>query len=244
MQARVGLAGAQEALGEQVHALLTGEPAGVEDLDLAWEVLARGLAGIEASHIDAALPAPEPSLLDPERQQRAIRRRARREDQRGRAVEGAESGLGNRLEPAVAAAQARVGGQLGVVAGDQRRAGDPVEQRRRDPGGAGRGDVDRVVATLRQGLGQAGKAGNAEAHAGVEGDLELGRRRQAPVDAGVGADHLDLEARHAELANLLDRRGNTVVGADPVGDQGDSRPLAEPGRQLRLLGTEEVIAGA
>ena len=42
---------------------------------------------------------------------------------------------------------------------------------------------------------------------GVEGDLELGRGRQPAVDAGVGADHLDLEAGHAELADLLDRRG-------------------------------------
>ena len=45
VQPRVGVVGAQEALGEQVDALLAGEAAGVEDLDLAREGVAVGLAG-------------------------------------------------------------------------------------------------------------------------------------------------------------------------------------------------------
>ena len=143
MQPRLGLVRPQEALGEQVDALLAGEAAGVEDLDLARIGLAVGLAGVEAGGIDAALPAPDPRRLDAEREQRAVRRRARREDERGRAVEGAERHLGDRLDAAVAAAHAGVGAELGVVAGEQRRAGDPAEQRGGDPGRAGRGDVDR-----------------------------------------------------------------------------------------------------
>ena len=72
----------------------------------------------------------------PRREQRAVRRRARREDHARGAVEGAERRLGHRLEAAVAAAQAGVGGELGVVAGEQRRAGDPTEQRGGDAGRA------------------------------------------------------------------------------------------------------------
>ncbi|MGN6257493.1 MAG: hypothetical protein ACTHN3_07055 [Solirubrobacterales bacterium] len=48
MQTRVGGVRAQEALGEQVDALLTGEAAGVEDLDLTGEGIRVGLGGIEA----------------------------------------------------------------------------------------------------------------------------------------------------------------------------------------------------
>ena len=46
------------------------------------------------------------------------------------------------------------------------------------------------------------------------------------IDAGIGADDLDLEAGHAELADLLDRRGDAVHRADPVGNQRDPRSLA------------------
>ena len=239
VQPRVGLVRPQEALGEQVDPLLAGQATGVENLDLARVVLAGGLAGVEAGDVDAALPAPEPGRVDAEREQRAVRRRARREHQRGRAVEGAQRHPRHRLDAAVAAAQAGVGAELGVVAGDQRRAGDPVEQRRGDPGRAGRGDVDGVVAPLGERLDQVGQAGDAEPHPGVEGDLELGGRRQPPIDAGVGADHLDLEAGHPELADLLDRRGDAVHRPDPVGDQRHPRPLAGPGGELRLLGAEE-----
>ena len=117
MQARVGLVGAEEALGEQVDALLAGEPAGVEDLDLARVGVAVGLDRVEAGEVDAALPAPDPGPLGAERDQRVVGRGARREDVAGGAVEGAEGDPGERLDPGVAAAQAGVGGELGVVAG-------------------------------------------------------------------------------------------------------------------------------
>jgi hypothetical protein len=108
-----------------------------------------------------------------------------------------------------------------VVAGKQRGAGDAAEQGRGDPGRAWGGDVDQVVAAFGQRLDQVGEAGDAESHPGVEGNLELGRGGQAAVDAGVGADHLDLEARHAALADLLDRVGDAVHGADPIGNDRD-----------------------
>ena len=50
VQPWIGLAGTQEALGEQVDALLAGEAAGVEDLELAREGRrARALAGSKRS---------------------------------------------------------------------------------------------------------------------------------------------------------------------------------------------------
>ena len=60
VQARVGAARAQEALGQQVDPLLAGQPAGVEDLDLARVGVAVGLDRVEAVDVDAALPAPDP----------------------------------------------------------------------------------------------------------------------------------------------------------------------------------------
>jgi len=86
--------------------------------------------------------------------------------------------------------------------------------------------MDSVVAALGERLGQARQTGDAEAHARVEGNLELSSGRQSTVDAGVGSDDLDLEARHAQLSDLLDRCGDAMGGADPIGDQGYPRPLA------------------
>ena len=90
VQARVGAMGAQEALGQQVDALLAGEAAGVEDLDLARVGVAVGLGRVEALEVDAALPAPDPGRVDAELDQRGVGRGARREDDAGGAVEGAE----------------------------------------------------------------------------------------------------------------------------------------------------------
>ena len=109
-------------------------------------------------------------------------------------------------------------------------AGDAAQQGRRDAGRAGGGDVDEVVAALGQGLDQVGQARHAEPHPLVEGELQLGRGRQPAVDAGVGADHLDLEAGHAALADLLDRVGDAVHRADPVGDQGHPARALPRGR--------------
>ena len=84
-----------------------------------------------------------------------------------------------------------------------------------------------------------GTAGDAQLHAFVEGQLQLGGGREAAVDAGVGADHVDIEAGDAALADLLDRVRHPVHRADPVGDQGDPAAVLVAAAQLRLLGAEE-----
>ena len=55
----------------------------------------------------------------------------------------------------------------------------------------------------------------------------------------VGADHLDLEAGHAALADLVDRVRDAVHPADPVGDQRDPDRLVLARRELALLAAEE-----
>ncbi len=72
MQARIGGAGAQEALGKQVDPLLAAEATGVEDLQLARVGGRPGLGGIKARGINAALPAADPRWADAELKQRAI----------------------------------------------------------------------------------------------------------------------------------------------------------------------------
>ena len=62
---------------------------------------------------------------------------------------------------------------------------------------------------------------------------------QAPVDVGVGADDLDLEARHAALAELVERVRDAVHAADRVGDERDAQRLAVAARELGLLAAEE-----
>ena len=239
VQARIGLVGAEEGLGQQVDSLFAGQAAGVEDLDLAWEGVTVGLGRVEAVEVDAPLPATDPSRVGAERGNRGIGRGTWREDRRRGRVEGAEASAGQRLQGAVLAAHAGVGGDLGVIAGQQRHAGDPAHQGRGDPGRTGGGDVDEVVGALGQGLDQVREAGDAEGHPLVEGDLQLGGGREAAVDAGVGADDVDLEAGDAALADLFDRVGDPVHRADPVGDHGDPLALTATIAQLRLLGTEE-----
>ena len=71
-----------------------------------------------------------------------------------------------------------------MVAGEQRRAGDPAEQRGGDAGRAGGGDVDQVVAAFGEGLGQVGQARHAEASSprrrGPRSEVAAGRRRSTP----------------------------------------------------------------
>ena len=93
------------------------------------------------------------------------------------------------------------------------------------------------------------EAGDADAQAGVEGHVDLCHGRQAPVDVGVGADHLDLEARHAALADLLDRARDAVGAADAVGQDRHPRVLAVLARRARdgelgLLVARNAVAGA
>ena len=55
---------------------------------------------------------------------------------------------------------------------------------------------------------------------------------QAAVDVRVGADHLDLEAGHAALADLVERVGDAVHAADAVGHERHARRLALARDQL------------
>ena len=99
--------------------------------------------------------------------------------------------------------------------------------------------MDQVVAALGERLDDRREARHADLHPGVEGDLDLGDGAQAPVDVGVGPDDLDLVAGDAALADLLDRVGDAVHAAEPVGDERDARPIAVAARQLELLAPEE-----
>ena len=108
------------------------------------------------------------------------------------------------------------------------------------PAGPGRAEVQHAVAALGERLDDRGQAdGTPTLQPGVEGDLDLGDRAQPPVDVRVGADHLDLEAGHAALADLVDRVRDAVHAADPVGDQRDPHRLTLARRQLALLAPEE-----
>ena len=231
--------GAEESLGQQVDPLFAGQTPRVEDLDLAGEGTAVGFGWVEALDVDAALPAAQATGVSAEGDNRGVGGGARGEDRRRSRVEGAEPGAGQRLQGAVATAHPGVSGDLGVVAGEQRHAGNPAHQRRRDPGRSGGGYVDEVIGALRQGLDQVRQARDAEGHPFVEGDLQLRRGGQAAVDAGVGADDVDVEAGDAALANLFDRVGDPMHRADPVGDHRNPLPLPTPVPQLRFLGAEE-----
>ena len=86
--------------------------------------------------------------------------------------------------------------------------------------------MDQVVAAVGDRLDHGRQARHADVHPGVVGDLDVGDGAQAAVDVAVGADHLDLEAGDAALADLLDRPRDAVHRADAVGDDRDARQFA------------------
>ena len=94
------------------------------------------------------------------------------------------------------------------------------------PAGPGDVQVDEVVAALGERLDDRGQAGDADLQPAVERDVDLGNGAQAPVDVAVGADHLHLVAGHAAVTDLLDRVGDPVHAAEPVGDQRHAGPVA------------------
>ena len=131
-----------------------------------------------------------------------------------------------------------------MVAADDRQVQDPRQQPRADARRArasrgARGRSGPRPASRRS----PGRLGTPTCRPAVEGDVDLGHRAQAAVDVGVGADHLDLVAGHAALADLLDRVGDAVHPAEAVGDQRDPRPVAVRARQLELLAAEEGRRG-
>jgi hypothetical protein len=85
--------------------------------------------------------------------------------------------------------------------------------------------VHEAVAAIGQRLDDRREARHADLQAGVEGDVDLGHGAQAAVDAGIGADHLDLEARDAALADLVERVGDAVHPVESVGHERDAHRL-------------------
>ncbi len=240
-QARVALAGAQERVGEQVDPLLPREAAGVQHDQLAVALLARAQLGREAREVHATVPAADPLGRHAQLAQRRVGRGARRQDAAALAVEGRHHRAHRRLDARVGGAQARVGGQLGVVGADDRHAEQPRDQRRRDPRRAGRDEVDEVVAALGQRLGDGREARHADLQPGVEGDVDLGDDRQAPVDLAVAADDLDLIAGQPALADLAQRVRHAVHPAEAVGHERHAHGVGSARRQLRLLAREERL---
>ena len=86
--------------------------------------------------------------------------------------------------------------------------------------------MQQPVAAVGQRVDHREQARNADRQPGIERDLGLGHRAQPPVDAGVGADQLDLEAGHAALADLGERAGDAVDRAEAVGHQRHADRLA------------------
>ena len=99
--------------------------------------------------------------------------------------------------------------------------------------------MQHAVAALGQRLDDRGQRRHADPKPRVERDLDLRDGAQAPVDVRVGADHLDLEAGHAALADLVDRVRDAVHAADAVGHQRDPDRLVVARRELALLAPEE-----
>ena len=79
---------------------------------------------------------------------------------------------------------------------------------------------------------------------GVERDVELGDGGQAAVDVRIGADHLDLEARDAALADLVERARHAVHGADAVGEQRHAHGLVPRVARRRFSRPRNAAAGA
>ncbi len=225
------LAGQQEGVREQLDTLLAGDPPGVEDRYPAVGHV-RPAAGPIPQHGREALPVHTPVPAhhalggDAQPRQRLVGGLAGGEDDVAGAVEGPHRELYRRRDRLAARPDLGVGGQLGVVAADQRQPHRPRHHRADDPDRARRGHVDRLEASVRQRLHGGCQARNADPQTGVEGDLDLGHRRQAAVHLRVGAHHLDLEPGDAPLAYLLDRACHPVGRADAVGQQRHPGPVA------------------
>ncbi len=74
-------------------------------------------------------------------------------------------------------------------------------------------------------LHRGGQAGDADPQARVEGHVDLGHRGQPPVDLGVGADDLDLEARARRAARI-----SSIVRVTPCVEPIPSARIATRGR--------------
>lgn len=87
------------------------------------------------------------------------------------------------------------------------------------------------------------QARHADSQPRVEGHVEFADRRQPVVDRRVGADHLDLAAGDAALANLGDRAADAVRCADAVGEQRDAQRLGVVAAPARYRGHLALLVG-
>lgn len=99
--------------------------------------------------------------------------------------------------------------------------------------------MNELVAALRERLDGCRQQRHAHPEALVEGDVDLGDRRQPAIRVRIGADHLDIEAGHAAVADLVEGVGHAVHAAQAVRHQGDAPGLRLAGDELGLLATEE-----
>ncbi len=122
-----------------------------------------------------------------------------------------------------------------------------ARRRAGDADGAGRADVDEVEAALGERLQRGGHARDADAQAGEPAAARGRNRREPAVDVGVGAEHLDVEARHAARADLLDHARHAVRGADAVDEDRHARALfarGGGGRACAVSFARNVLAAA
>ena len=199
---------------------------GVEHVDALLAGRAPAQGRVEAACVDAAVPARDLLGATPIPASVCIGRGAGGEHEVARAVEGAYADRHRIGDAPLARAQAGVGGQLGVIAAEQRHAEAAADERADDADRTGRADVDQVEAPVGERLHGGRQARHADLQARVVGHLELGDGREAAVDVWVGADDLDLEAAHAARADLLDGARDAVRRADAVGEDRDARRLA------------------
>lgn len=161
VEPRVPDARREERIGEEIRALLAGEPPRVENRALAGEQRRVSVRRVEPGEIDATLPATDPLTRDPELRQVRVGGGARGEHDLTGAIEPAQRGGGHELQVGRAGPQAGIGGQLGVVAARAAAVRDPVGP---SPARAG----PRAVGG-RNPRGLAGRALGAPRRAGGDG---------------------------------------------------------------------------
>ena len=193
---------------------------------------------VEAAGVDAAVPAHHALARDADLRQRRVGGRARGEHDLAGAVEERDRAVHRLDEPRLAAAQPGVGGQLGVVAAEQRQPERARDERGGDPGGAGRADVDRVEAAVRERL-RRRPAGSARRSAGrgrTGTSISVTAARRRSTSGSVPTTSIS-KPGHAALADLLDRAADAVGRADAVGDD------RHPRRRRRAAGAAARPSG-
>ena len=122
--------------------------------------------GVKARGVHAAIPAQDLLGRHADLGERRVGGGAGGEDDVAGVVEGADGHLHRVGHVLLAGAQVGVGGELGVVAADQRQAQRARDEHARDTGRAGRADVDRVEGAVGERLHGGGEAGHADRRPG------------------------------------------------------------------------------